>query len=184
MAEFTRPVADPLLLERAAQVRLLVLDVDGVLTDGNLYYDLAGNEMKAFSTRDGFGIKALQRFGIPVAIITGRSSTIVKRRADELGIDLVFQGCIKKLDAFRQILESTGLDEKQVCYAGDDWIDIPVLDRVGLSVTVADADPAVKERVHWVTENGGGKGAVREMCYLILSAHGLEKVWLQEYLQT
>jgi 3-deoxy-D-manno-octulosonate 8-phosphate phosphatase (KDO 8-P phosphatase) len=184
MAETSRQTVDPLLLERATHIRLLVLDVDGVLTDGRLYYDQAGNEMKAFSTRDGFGIKALQRFDIGVAIITGRSSTIVQRRAEELGISLVYQGCIKKIDAFNHMLQKTGLEEKQVCFAGDDWIDIPVLERVGLAVTVADADPLVQSRVHWITENPGGKGAVREICHLILSARGLDKVLLQEILHS
>jgi 3-deoxy-D-manno-octulosonate 8-phosphate phosphatase (KDO 8-P phosphatase) len=183
MAEFTRQPIDPLLLERAANIRLLALDVDGVLTDGNLYYDQAGNEMKAFSTRDGFGIKALQRFDIPVAIITGRTSAIVQRRAEELGIALLYQGCINKLDAFNHLLQKTGLEEQQVCYAGDDWLDIPLLERVGLSVTVADADPVVKSRVHWVTENSGGKGAVREMCHLILVARGLDNILLQDFLR-
>lgn len=183
MAEIKLQAIDPLLLERAANIRLLVLDVDGVLTDGKLYFDQAGNEMKAFSTRDGFGIKALQRFGIPVALITGRSSSIVQRRAEELGIGLVYQGSMVKLDAFNHLLETTGLNEKQACYAGDDWIDIPVLDRAGLAVTVADADPLVKRRVHWVTENPGGRNAVREICHLILAARGLDKVLLQDYLQ-
>jgi 3-deoxy-D-manno-octulosonate 8-phosphate phosphatase (KDO 8-P phosphatase) len=182
MMESGRQAFDPLLLQRAAKIRLLVLDVDGVLTDGKLYFDQAGNEMKAFSTRDGFGIKALQRFGIPVAIITGRSSSIVQRRAEELGISLVYQGCMNKLDAFNETLKTTGLDEVQACYAGDDWIDLPVLDRAGLAVTVADADPLVKSRVHWVTENPGGRNAVREICHLILVACGLDEVMLQDYL--
>ena len=116
---------DPLLLERAARIRLLALDVDGILTDGRLYYDNAGNEMKAFSTRDGLGLRILSEVGIELAIITARTSAIVARRAAELGITRIFQGSIRKLDAFHELLEATGLDAGQVCYAGDDWLDLP-----------------------------------------------------------
>ena len=166
---------DPLLVERAARIRMLVLDVDGVLTDGRLYFDNQGNEMKAFCTRDGLGLRALQSQGTELAFITGRQSEIVARRAAQLGITRVYQGRNDKLNAFNDLLSDTGMDEQKVCYAGDDWIDIPVLDRVGLSVSVADADPVVKNRVHWVTSLGGGKGAVREICDLLLAARGLDQ---------
>lgn len=166
---------DPLLLERAARVRLLALDVDGVLTDGNLYFDNQGNEMKAFSTRDGLGMRYLQENGTVLALITGRQSEIVARRAANLGIRHVYQGRNDKLDAFNELLAETGIGEQQVCFAGDDWIDIPVLDRVGLAVTVADADDVVKSRVHWITSRDGGRGAVREICDLILAARGLDQ---------
>lgn len=166
---------DPLLLERASRIRLLALDVDGILTDGRLYYDNAGNESKAFSTRDGLGLRLLALQGIELALITARSSEIVSRRARELGIERIFQGSIRKLDAFHELLAATGLDAEQVCYAGDDWLDIPVLDRAGLAVTVADGDKVVRGRVHWVTANPGGRGAVREICDLILAAQGLDE---------
>ena len=182
MSGNAKNVFDPLLLERAKRVRLLALDVDGVMTDGSLYFDQAGNELKSFCTRDGWGINSLQCFGIRVALITGRSSDIVTRRAQELNIDLVYQGSLNKLDAFNDLLRTTDVGEEEVCYAGDDWIDIPVLDRVGLSVTVADADSLVKSRVHWVTGHGGGKGAVREICDLILVAQHLDQQLLQEIL--
>ncbi|HLF31597.1 MAG TPA: HAD-IIIA family hydrolase [Xanthomonadales bacterium] len=175
---------DPLLLGQAGKIRLLALDVDGVLTDGSLYYDQAGNELKAFSTRDGLGIKALQKFNIRVAIISGRRSAIVAHRAGELAIDFVYQGIENKLDAFNDLLEKTGCSEEEACYAGDDWTDIPVLDRVGLSVTVPDADALLRNRVHWVTERGGGKGAVREICDLILQAQGLDELLLQSILRS
>ena len=165
---------DPLLLERAARIRLLALDVDGILTDGRLYYDSAGNETKAFSTRDGLGLRILSEVGIELAIITARTSAIVERRAAELGITWIFQGSIRKLDAFHQLLESTGLDAGQVCYAGDDWLDLPILERVGLAVTAADGDPLVRRTAHWVTARPGGHGAVREICDLILAAQGLD----------
>ena len=174
---------DPLLLERAASIRMLVLDVDGVLTDGNLYFDSNGNEMKAFSTRDGLGLRSLQLCGIELALITGRQSAIVDRRAEQLGIRHVYQGCNDKLNAFNHLLEKTGFDEQQVCYAGDDWIDLPVLERVGLSVTVSDADKIVKDSVHWITSNRGGKGAVREICNLVLATQGLDKKVLDEILK-
>jgi len=174
---------DPLLLERAASIRMLVLDVDGVLTDGQLYFDNDGNELKAFSTRDGLGLRCLQLCGIELALITGRQSEIVAGRAEQLGIKHVYQGSHEKLDAFNHLLEKTGIDEQQVCYAGDDWIDLPVLERVGLAVTVPDADKVVKDHVHWVTSHRGGQGAVREICNLVLAAQGLDKKVFEEILK-
>lgn len=166
---------DPLLVERASRVRALVLDVDGVLTDGRLYFDSQGNEMKAFSSRDGLGMRTLQSQGIPVALITGRQSEIVARRAANLRIEHVYQGRTDKVNALNELLAATGFDRQEVCYAGDDWLDIPVLDRVGLAVTVADADAVVKQHAHWITSRPGGQGAVREICDLILAAQGLDQ---------
>ena len=166
---------DSLLIEKAGRIRMLVLDVDGVLTDGRLYFDNQGNEMKAFCTRDGLGMRVLQNCGIILAIITGRQSEIVAHRAAQLGVKHVYQGRIDKLNAFNELLSDTGMEEQNICYAGDDWIDIPVLDRVGLSVTVPDADTLVKNRAHWVTSRQGGNGAVREICDLILAAQGLDQ---------
>jgi len=174
---------DSLLVDRAAKIRLLALDVDGILTDGRLYFDNSGNEMKAFSTRDGLGMRLLADQGIDLALITARSSEIVKKRAANLGITRIYQGSIRKLDAFHDLLAETGLGAEQVCYAGDDWLDLPLLDRVGLSVTVADGDPVVKRRVHWITERPGGRGAVREICDLILAAQGLDGKALEGILQ-
>lgn len=166
---------DGLLLERATRIRALVLDVDGVLTDGLLYFDNQGNEMKAFCTRDGLGMRAVQGQGILLALITGRQSQIVAHRAANLGIEHVYQGRNDKLNAFHELLADTGIEAGEVCYAGDDWVDLPVLDRVGLAVTVADADAVVKDRAHWVTSRPGGHGAVREICDLILAARGLDQ---------
>ena len=173
---------DPALKERALGIRMLLLDVDGILTDGKLYFDHEGNEMKAFDTRDGLGIKAVQRSGIDVAVITGRSSGAVSHRMRQLGIQHVYQGREDKLSAFLDLLEKTGLKENEVCFAGDDWIDIPVLLRVGLAVSVADADDSVKQRAHWITERKGGDAAVREICNLLLKAQGKEKAVLDEIL--
>lgn len=160
------------LLKLAEDIELLALDVDGVMTDGRLYFDQHGNELKAFYTRDGLGLKALQKFGITLAIITGRQSRIVADRAAQLGIRHVYQGSDDKLNALARLVSETGIPEHRICYAGDDWIDIPVLTRVGFAVAPADAAESVRERVHWVTRATGGNGAVREICELILEAQG------------
>lgn len=173
---------DAALADRASKIRLLVLDVDGVLTDGKLYFDHAGNEMKAFNTRDGLGIKALQRIGIEIAIITGRKSTVVTRRMEQLAVEHVYQGREDKLSAYLDLLSKTGMQEHEVCFAGDDWIDIPVLLRVGLAVTVADAEVEVKNRSHLVTSRNGGDGAVREICNLILEAQSKHQFIMDEIL--
>lgn len=173
---------DAVLRERASKIRMLVLDVDGVLTDGKLYFDHAGNEMKAFNTRDGMGMKTLQRVGIEVAVITGRKSEAVAYRMAQLGIQHVYQGREDKLDAFLELLKITGLDAQQVCFAGDDWIDLPVLLRVGLAVSVADAEERVKQQAHWITRRNGGDGAVREICNLILAAQQKDQIIVDEIL--
>jgi len=173
---------DAALRERAANVRLLVLDVDGVLTDGKLYLDHAGNEMKAFHARDGLGIKTLQRSGIKVAIITGRVSEPVAQRAAQLDIQHVYQGHERKLDAFLDLLDRAGLEPEQTCFTGDDWIDLPVMLRAGLAVAVADAEQRVKQKAHWVTTQKGGHGAVREVCNLILAAQDKEQAVLDNIL--
>ena len=172
------------VVEKAEKVRLLALDVDGVMTDGRLYFDQAGQELKSFSTRDGMGIKAVQRCGIQVALITGRQSPMVSQRARELGIELVFQGSDNKIQALQALLVATSLSAEQVCYAGDDWIDLPVLSQVGLSVAPADADPLVRQKVDWVTAECGGMGAVRAVCNLILAAQGEIDKLMQEYIAT
>lgn len=175
-------VMDAALRERARAIRMLVLDVDGVLTDGKLYFDHQGNELKAFNSRDGMGMKALQKCGIEVAVITGRKSAAVARRMAQLDIQHVYQGREDKLNAFLHLLEITGLDAQQVCFAGDDWIDLPVLLRVGLAVSVADAEDRVKDQAHWITRRNGGDGAVREICNLILTAQEKEQIIVDEIL--
>ena len=172
-----QPDYDPLLLARASRIRLLALDVDGVLTDGKLYYDNAGNELKAFYVRDGLGMQALQRHGVRLAIISGRSSASVARRAEELAVNFVYQGQSDKSRTFQALLRESAVAPAEVCYAGDDWVDIPLLGQVGLAVAVADADPGVKARAHWITRMGGGQGAVREICNLILTAQGHDQSW-------
>ncbi len=158
--------------ERLRKIRLLLLDVDGVMTDGRIAYDNHAVETKAFDVKDGHGIKLLQRAGIRVGIITGRQSDLVKHRAAELGIEILHQGAKDKMVPFREILGQLALAEDEVAYMGDDLIDLPILRRVGFSATVADAVAEVKPLVHLVTSRPGGRGAVREVCDLILRGGG------------
>lgn len=169
-------------LERAKGIRLLLLDVDGVLTDGSIIYTPDGNEIKAFSTRDGLGLRLVQKAGLQVGLITARTSEVVQRRADNLGISLVYQGAGKKLEVFQRILAEQGLQPPQVAYVGDDWLDLPLLTRVGLAVAVADGAAEVREVAHYVTELPGGRGAVREVCDLLVEAQGRRESLLAEYL--
>jgi 3-deoxy-D-manno-octulosonate 8-phosphate phosphatase (KDO 8-P phosphatase) len=158
------------VLERARNIRLLVLDVDGVLTDGRLYLSAAGEELKVFHVRDGSGLVAVQRAGITVAIISGRDSAAVTRRAAELGIRHVRQGVADKGAALDQLLDELGVSAAETACVGDDTPDVPMLRRAGLAIGVADAHPALLAAAHWVTHSNGGQGAVREACDLLLSA--------------
>jgi 3-deoxy-D-manno-octulosonate 8-phosphate phosphatase (KDO 8-P phosphatase) len=158
--------------ERAARIKLLILDVDGVLTNGGLIIHHDGEESKIFSVRDGLAIRLLQRGGIEVALLTGRTSRVVARRAEELGIELVAQGSLNKLAGYEEMLRRRLLSEPDVAYVGDDLVDIPVLKRVGLAVAVADAATAVHSYCHLSTSSLGGRGAVREVCELLLQAQG------------
>jgi 3-deoxy-D-manno-octulosonate 8-phosphate phosphatase (KDO 8-P phosphatase) len=160
------------LRERAARVRLLIFDVDGVLTDCRVILDNEGNEFKAFHVRDGHGIKMIQREGIPVALITGRTSRVVERRAAELGITEVHQGSKKKIVAFRQVLEKFGVAEDEVAYMGDDVVDLPVMVRVGLPAAPADAAEEARACARFIAKNDAGRGAARELTDLILKARG------------
>jgi len=158
--------------ERFARIELLLLDVDGVLTDGSVTYTSDGLEIKSFYVRDGSGIKAWQRSGKRVAILSGRSSPAVNRRASELGIELVFQGEEEKLVALRRILEEVGLRADQVCAIGDDLPDLPVLMACGLGIAVADAVSELKEVASFVTRTPGGRGAVREAIEWLMRGQG------------
>ncbi len=161
------------LLAAAEKIKLLVLDVDGVLTDGSIILDDQGNELKAFHVRDGHGIKMVMRAGIQVALITGRKSEVVRRRALELGITDVFQKCLDKKQAYDRLAKKYALEDAEIAYIGDDVIDIPVLRKSGFPVAVADADETTKRFALFVTKKGGGKGAVREFCDFLLKAKGL-----------
>jgi 3-deoxy-D-manno-octulosonate 8-phosphate phosphatase (KDO 8-P phosphatase) len=158
------------VLERARGVRLLALDVDGVLTDGRLYISPAGEELKVFHVRDGSGLVALQRAGVVVAIISGRDSAAVSRRAAELGIRHVRQGVADKAAELVKLLAELGIEAGETACVGDDTPDVPMLRMAGLAIGVADAHPALLAVAHWVTKSAGGCGAVREACDLLLSA--------------
>lgn len=163
---------DQRILQCARDIRLLVCDVDGVLSDGLVYQGNQGEELKAFNVRDGYGIRCLLTSGIEVAIITGRSAKLVEDRARALGITHLYQGRSDKLLAFEDLLVKLSLTADQVAYIGDDLIDWPVMARVGLSVAVADAHPLLLPKADYVTHIAGGRGAVREICDLILLAQG------------
>ena len=160
------------LADRCRAVELLVLDVDGVLTDGSIIYSDAGQELKKFHVRDGSGLKLWHSLGKRTAIVTGRSSSVVDVRAAELLIGLVIQGAADKLAAYRQVLRDAQLSAEQVCCVGDDMPDLPLLRHCGLAVAVADACPEAKADAHYVTRAAGGRGAVREAIELILGCQG------------
>jgi len=151
-------------------IKLLLLDVDGVMTDGGIYYTNSGNEMKKFNIQDGYGIVKLQRAGIKVGIITGRVSKIVQKRAEELGITEVYQNFEHKLEVYESIKQKLNLTDAEISYIGDDEFDLPVLERVGFSAAPADAVHLVKKRVQYICKRNGGNGAVREIIDLILES--------------
>jgi 3-deoxy-D-manno-octulosonate 8-phosphate phosphatase (KDO 8-P phosphatase) len=157
---------------RASRVRLLLLDCDGVLTDGRITLVEGGEEVKSFHTRDGHGLVLLRLAGLDIGIISGRSSDAVERRARELGIAYVRQGVHDKVAVFEEMLASAGVAEAEVCYVGDDVVDIPLMRRAGLAAAVADATAETHAAAHYVTRLPGGFGAVREVCELILKAQG------------
>ena len=169
------------LLAIAREIKLLVLDVDGVLTDGGIILDDRGNEMKSFHVRDGHGIRMLITNGIKVALITGRSSGVVERRAEELGITDVFQKCLDKKKAYRQLAKKYSLADSEIACVGDDIVDLSLLRLCGLPVTVADGHEVIQQQVKLITKKAGGRGAVREICDLILEAKGLLNKLIDEY---
>jgi 3-deoxy-D-manno-octulosonate 8-phosphate phosphatase (KDO 8-P phosphatase) len=160
------------VLARAAKVRLVIFDVDGVLTDGRLYFTPDGQEFKSFHVRDGLGLKQLRRTGVETAVISGRYSPAVNLRMEGLGITHVYQGQENKLEAFEALLRLLQLSPHETAYVGDDLPDLPVFRQVGLAVAVADAHAAVREQAHWITTQPGGAGAAREVCDLIMAAQG------------
>jgi len=157
---------------RAGRVRLAMFDVDGVLTDGRLTYADDGRELKSFHVHDGFGLKRLMANGIEVAVITARMSHIVTERARELGIAHVYQGQDNKLTCYEQLIHALKVQPEECAYCGDDLPDLAVMRRVGFAIAVANAHAWVREHAHWRTQHGGGAGAVREVCDLLLAAHG------------
>lgn len=170
-----------LALEKARDIQLLLLDVDGVLTDGNLLYSGSGEESKAFNTQDGFGLRLLREAGIEVGVITARQSEVVARRANELKMGHIYQGVGNKNEAFRKVMRATGLKPYQIAYMGDDWLDLVLLQQVGLALVPANGVREVKEIAHFITQRSGGAGAVREACDLIIEGKNLLMELLQRY---
>ena len=170
------------ILERARKIRLVIFDVDGVLTDGRLILDDRGTEYKAFHSRDGHGMKMLQETGVRIGIITGRSSEVVKHRMASLGIEHVYQGQKDKLVAYADLKTKLALHAEQIAYVGDDVVDLPVMRQVGLAIAVADAHDWVKKHSHWHTPQLGGHGAARDVCELIMEAQHQLSAKLSEYL--
>lgn len=168
-------------MQRAARVKVMIFDVDGVLTDGSLTYDANGEATKTFYVLDGLGIQLLQRTGVQTAIISARQSPIVVTRARDLGINHVYQGIHDKRVAFAKLLEATGASVEQCGYIGDDVIDLPLLTKVGFAVTVPTGHPEVQHRAHYVTKNPGGRGAVREVCDMVMRAQGTYEKALAPY---
>ncbi len=167
---------------RAARIRLMIFDVDGILTDGSLHYGPEGELIKSFNVLDGHGIKLLQQSGVATAIISARKSDIVAKRASDLGIQHLYQGVHDKRTAFEQLLAHTGTPADACGFIGDDVIDLPILLRTGFAASVPNAHPEVQARVHYVTRNSGGHGAARELCDFILRAQGNYEAALAPYL--
>ena len=163
----------PEVLQRASRVSVLVMDVDGVLTDGRIVYAEYGDELKLFDVQDGAGLVFWNRLGLKSAIITSRTSRLVKRRAKELRVDVLSQGSLMKLPIYEQLLKRFRVTHEQVCAIGDELMELPILSRVGLAVAVPNAVPEVKQVSHYITQRSAGKGAVREVIDLILKAKGL-----------
>jgi len=172
------------VLAAAQHIQLLALDVDGILSDGQLYFGNQGEEIKAFNSLDGHGIKMLQASGVKVAIITGRTSNIVAHRAAQLGIDLLLQGREDKLLALFELTQNMQIDWAQMAYMGDDWPDLAAIIKVGLGITVPNAASGLATHCQYLTQRSGGQGAVREVCDLIMQAQGSWQLALQPYLNT
>jgi 3-deoxy-D-manno-octulosonate 8-phosphate phosphatase (KDO 8-P phosphatase) len=169
------------VLTRALAIKLVIFDVDGVLTDGGLHFGNDGQEYKVFYSRDGHGMKMLQHTGIKIGIITGRTSQAVSHRMESLGITDVYQGQKIKLPAYEHLLKKLRLQPHEIAYVGDDVVDLGIMRRVGLAITVQDAHSLVKQHAHWITPNVGGRGAARDACELIMEAQGTLEAQLEEH---
>jgi len=171
------------IVNLAQQIKLVIFDIDGVLTNGTLFFDNQGQEYKAFHSKDGHGIRMLLECGLQAAIITGRQSQLVEHRMRDLGVDMVYQGYRDKRPAFTKLLQKSGLAPEQIAYMGDDIIDLPVMTQVGMAIAVQDAHPFVIQHADYVTRAPGGSGAAREAIEFILQAQGLLQQKLESYLQ-
>ena len=177
------PSQQPELNQRASQIQLVILDVDGVLTDGRIHLGSGSEEGRTFYVRDGLAIKIAQRVGLQFGILSGRDSPVVSRRASELGIEHVHQGVIEKGERFDQIVSETGIQPEQICFVGDDLIDLPAMRRAGFAASPADADSEVMKHAHYICEKNGGHGAVREVVEVILRASDRWERALERFLR-
>jgi 3-deoxy-D-manno-octulosonate 8-phosphate phosphatase (KDO 8-P phosphatase) len=167
---------------KAKNIELVIFDIDGVMTDGGLFFDNQGGEYKAFNSLDGHGLRMLQECGVKAAVITGRKSELVKHRMNDLGITLLYQGYRDKVPAFEALMKEVGLDKSQVTYVGDDVVDLPIMSQLDFAIAVENAHPFVKQHAHWITSRPGGRGAVRDVVEFILEAKGLLNDKLHSYL--
>jgi len=184
MKEACRPAFDipEDVLQRARVIKLVIFDVDGVLTDGSLFIGDDGQEYKAFNSRDGHGIKMMLRNGVDGAIITGRTSKVVEYRVADLGLQHVRQGCADKLPVYEEMIAELGLSEEQTAFIGDDIVDLPIMLRTGLSIATGDAHPMVKQYSHWITPSMGGRGAARDLAEMMMYAQGAYENEMLKYL--
>jgi 3-deoxy-D-manno-octulosonate 8-phosphate phosphatase (KDO 8-P phosphatase) len=170
------------IFEKARGIELVIFDVDGVLTDGSLFLGDDGQEYKTFHSRDGHGMVMLMESGVKIAIITGRTSNVVRIRMESLGIEYLFQGHRDKLPPYEELKSELGVADERIAYVGDDVVDLPVMRRVGLAVAVQDAHPLVRQHAHWQTPHGGGRGAARDVCEMIMEAQGSLQGMMEKYL--
>jgi 3-deoxy-D-manno-octulosonate 8-phosphate phosphatase (KDO 8-P phosphatase) len=170
------------ILEKAKNIELVIFDVDGVMTDGSLFFGDDGEEYKAFNSFDGHGLRMLQECGVKVAIITGRKSNVVKHRMKDLGVSLIYQGYRDKTPAFEALLKEVNLSKNQITYVGDDVVDLPIMSQLDFAIATQNAHPFVKQHAHWITGRAGGRGAVRDVCEFILEAKGMLNDKLRSYL--
>lgn len=170
------------LQERARAVKMILMDADGVLTDGKIIFFSGGNEAKMFDSKDGVGIKLAQRAGLKTGVISGRESEALLRRCEELGMDEIHQRVFEKIEAYDEIKSRLGFTDREICFIGDDLVDAPIMKRVGLPVTVADGHPALESIASYVTQRVGGSGAVREVIDLVIKAQGKWEEIIGRYL--
>ena len=170
------------ILEKARGIELVIFDVDGVLTDGSLFLGDDGQEYKTFHSRDGHGMVMLMESGVKIAIITGRTSNVVRIRMESLGIEYLFQGHRDKLPPYEELKKELGVADERIAYVGDDVVDLPIMRRVGLAIAVQDAHPLVRQHAHWQTPHGGGRGAARDVCEMIMEAKGSLQGMMEKYL--
>jgi len=171
------------IFEQAKKIKLALFDVDGILTSGNLTYGPEGIEIKDFHVHDGQGIKFLKKTGVEIGIITACKTLIIQKRINDLNIEHLYQGTSDKLPAYEDIKAKLNLNDEEIAYMGDDLPDLPILKRVGFATTAKNANPIVKEHVHYITESYGGNGAAREVCDIIMQAQGTYKTIIDSYLK-